>query len=593
MSDTVSGAPRMAHALVAMAVLALVTAIASGAEVAYGEVRINVDEPATRVTSYSGYLAYPVEIENTSESDRDIELRVIGDAMQFESLVVRRLSLSVRVPARSTVRSAFYLPPATLAANRAEVFVDGAKQRETIGIGHASHTSLLSGRWYSGSSEPLVVLASRNVPPDVRVGLEDRASGDGRYEKLEIVRAERETGEWLTDWVAYSRYSSVIVAADEWLTTPASVRAALAAYARSGGLLTVVGRGVRPADVLGYDPEPSTASESGFYPSSFGGVRVGASLPEADYDRFLRSMLNMARERPTRFDASDAESVMRSAPDSSLPMTAILSLLVVMAVVIGPVNLIVLARMRRRAMLFFTTPIIGLTFAAATFAVGLLNDGLSARVVSRTVTVLDHRIDRATTLGQWACYTPLPPRDGVSAPLDAEVTPIGRDAYDGSAISITLDRGTEQVLGGSLIRSRIPGHMIVRRDAQRRERVEIEREGDAWVATNGLGVGIETFAFVSVDGDVWTAGAIEPGQRARLTRTKTIPTAVRGGLDIPRSPRELWRFFDRDDDQTFGRVPNTYTAVLTGEPFLGVSIAGDSEESREAVVVGILNGGGP
>ncbi len=569
----------------------LLATVARAGETSFGAVTVRIDESPSSTITNSGYFALPITVRNDSETDHEVGIILSGND-QFDAVIARRIATALRVPAGTSVRTALYVPPALLTATVARVTIDGVLQREGVATGVIAHRPMLDTGWRGRSNAPFLVLASRRVNPALRDAYENHASGNAGYEGFEITRAERDTLEWIPDWLAYSRYAMVMIDSDDWLDATPAVREALGAYARTGGVLLVLGMGVTPAEIPGR--ATAVPADAGFAATGFGYTRV-ADDSEARDSRaeVLRVMRSAVLARPDSFDLSDAERTLRATPERTLPVGGILGLLFLTAIVIGPVNLIVLARVRRRALLFLTTPVLGIGFAGTIFAVGLLHDGVSARVVSRSLTVLDHTQNRATTIAHWGVYAPLPPAGGISIAPDTEVTPIGQASWGEASVSFTLDQGPRQVFGGDFVRSRVPAHLILRRDTTRRERVEITTEGDARFATNGLGVDIDWLLHTSPGGGLYAAENIPAGGRVQLLRyTGETPPRVGPVRPPDPSPLAIDRFFTGAAARNVADLPaNAYVAVLADDPFVDIELRTDRVPARDAVVIGLLGGG--
>lgn len=577
-----------------LALALVLTTVVQAGETGFGAVTVTIDEsPSFNVTN-TGYFTLPITIRNDADTDHDIGIVLSGND-HFDAVIATRIATTLRVPAGSSVRTALYVPPATVSSTGlARVTIDGVLQREGVSTGVIAHRPMLDRGWRGRSRDVFLVLASRQINPALRDAYENHASGDAGYEGFEIARAERDAADWVPEWLAYSRYAMVMIDTDDWLDATPAVREALAGYARTGGVLLIVGTGVTPGELPG--AATAVPAEAGFVGTGFGYTRV-ADDSEARESRaeVMRLMRAAAGARPDSFDLSDAERLLPATPKRSLPIGGILALLFLTAVVIGPVNIIALARMRRRALLFLTTPLLGITFASAIFAVGLLHDGINARVTSRSLTVLDHAQNRATTIAQWGVYAPLPPKGGLSIAPDTEVTPVGQKSFSEASVSFTLDQGPRHTFGGDLVRSRVPAHLILRRDTTRRERVGIAFEGDALFATNGLGVDIAWLVYTTPGGDLYTAENIPAGARAELLLfAGENPPGVGPRRPPDPAPLAMDRFFNTVAARDFTDLPaNAYIAVLAGDPFIDVEVRTDRAPLREAIVIGLLEGGAP
>jgi hypothetical protein len=586
------------HAVARLAALALTILLAAAAhagQASFGRVSITIDESPARVVTNTGYFALPITIRNDAETDHDITLTLAAND-QFESVVANRISTSLRVPANSTARTALYVPPASISTGIARVTINGVLQRDGVATGHIAHGPLLNTRWRGRSNTPFLVLASRQVNPALRDAYENHASGDPTYEGFEITRAERDTVDWIPDWLAYSRYAMVMVDSDDWLAATPAVRDALAAYARTGGVLSIVGTGVTPREVPGLTAPNAAVTSAGFTTTGFGYTSLtDDSTARQSRAEIMRLLRTAALARLNSFDLADAERTMRATPERTLPVGGILALLFLTAIIIGPVNLIALARMRRRAMLFLTTPVLGLTFAAAIFALGFLHDGIDARVTTRSLTVLDHAQNRATTVAHWGVYAPLPPSAGISIAPDTEVTPIGQGRLERDPRLLHPRPGPTPDLRRRhrpIPRPR-PPHPPERHHPPRTHR---HHPGEQ-----------RPLRHQRTRHRHHLAPPHRPRRRPLRRREHPRrcprpapplhderPPPHRPPPPARSLPLAIERFFNAAEDRDFVEVPaNAYIAILAADPFIDVDLATGREPTRETIVIGLLEGAAP
>ncbi|MEM7754524.1 MAG: hypothetical protein AAF297_02695, partial [Planctomycetota bacterium] len=108
---------RYTHAalLALLLCLSATTSPASAGTTTYDEITVTITEPSRSASTNTGYLCYPVTIENRSTSERSVSIIATGNPRSFSSAVATRLSVSTAVGPESTVQTAIYLPPAEFA----------------------------------------------------------------------------------------------------------------------------------------------------------------------------------------------------------------------------------------------------------------------------------------------------------------------------------------------------------------------------------------------------------------------------------------------------------------------------------------------
>jgi hypothetical protein len=186
------------------------------------------------------------------------------------------------------------------------------------------------------------------------------------------------------------------------------------------------------------------------------------------------------------------------------------------AVAIGPVNLIVLSRKKRRIWMLWTTPAISLITCLAVFAYATFAEGWNRHARTDGLTLLDERSQRATTIGWTAFYSGLTPSDGLHFGYESELTPLAESMT--TNIARTIDWTHDQHLANGWVTARVPAHFMVRKSEMRRERITVRRGTDADLkVVNGLGADINQFWLADRDGTIYSATNIPAGAEAALT----------------------------------------------------------------------------
>ena len=199
-----------------------------------------------------------------------------------------------------------------------------------------------------------------------------------------------------------------------------------------------------------------------------------------------------------------------------IPVRGLFFLMLLFAVAIGPVNLIVLSRKKRRIWMLWTTPAISLITCLAVFAYATFAEGWNRHARTDGLTLLDERSQRATTIGWTAFYSGLTPSDGLHFGYETELTPLAESMT--TNIARTIDWTHDQHLANGWVTARVPAHFMVRKSEMRRERITVRRGTDADLrVVNGLGADINQFWLADRDGTLYSATDIPAGVEALLT----------------------------------------------------------------------------
>jgi hypothetical protein len=243
---------------------------------------------------------------------------------------------------------------------------------------------------------------------------------------------------------AYSSVDVVVVDASDGLPDERAF-APLAAWLRLGGTLAIFGKGgpavASASRELAPWLEPRFATETR---GTVRGWRAGLGLLLVDDAPAFSTGDQTAA---VRFAASLHDGVVHDASGSrmfdarpalpdpfKLPYGAFALLLVVFALVIGPLNFVLVARTKRPVLLLVTIPAIALIAALAVLAFGIASQGLGVDVASRSLAWLDQREHRSMASELRAVFAGLAPARGLEPGPGSSV----------HAISIQLD--AERVL---------------------------------------------------------------------------------------------------------------------------------------------------
>jgi hypothetical protein len=277
-----------------------------------------------------------------------------------------------------------------------------------------------------------------------------------------------------------------------------------------------------------------------------------------------------------------------------VPVRGLFLLMLLFAVVIGPVNLYVLARKQCRIWMLWTVPLISVATSAGVVGYMFWTEGWHGHVRAEGLTVLDETSGRAATVGCIGFYTPLTPADGLHFAADTELTPIPRqDAQFGDRRpSRTLDWSTEQHLASGWLTARVPAYLRLRKSEARPERLTVRRGKDgALSAVNGLGAGIRQLWLADGRGRIHTARApIPAGQEAALSPSGGAVARPLNLEGLRQAYRSDWFKHYQELTATPQNylLPGCYIAVLDAAPFIEEGLRNAQTRAGRSVVYGIM-----
>ena len=256
---------------------------------------------------------------------------------------------------------------------------------------------------------------------------------------------------------------------------------------------------------------------------------------------------------------------------------------------IGPINLILLSRLKRRIWMLWTTPLISLATCVAVFGYMLISEGWEGQLRTDTLTLLDETTHRATTIGWTGVYSPLTPSDGLHFSYETEVVPQRFfESEQGGARSCVIDWSQDQHLAAGWVEARVPAHFKVRKSEMRRERVTIQQEEDGRLSmVNGLGAAIRHFWYVDDKGQMYQAEDIAAGARAvlALTEKESQPQTMSVGRILVSTS---WMSQMKEIAATPQRYlrPGNYLAEVDDSPFLEDALRNVKKRKAHALIVG-------
>jgi hypothetical protein len=281
-----------------------------------------------------------------------------------------------------------------------------------------------------------------------------------------------------------------------------------------------------------------------------------------------------------------------------VPVKGLLALMFVFVTVLGPVNLIVLARKKRKLWLFWTVPLISFLTCLTVIGYIAATEGWQGQSRVEGFTVLDENSRRASSLGWTGVYTQLP-SGGLHFSHQTEVCfqneydPRSRrfrqDSQPGSAL--TIDWTRDQNLSSGWLTPRVPAHFVLRKSELRRERMTIARGADGSLeAVNGLGVDLNEFWYQDETGELFHADSIKAGECAILKSVERPKL----GIGDPKTLREVYGG-DWSGHYEWMKIkgpvllrPRTYLGLLEGAPFLDDGLSGAHVRRARSVIYGVL-----
>ena len=387
-----------------------------------------------------------------------------------------------------------------------------------------------------------------------------------------------------TSWLAYTSAQAVVIGAREWDALDAAQRQALLTWTAAGGNLILVDA---PLETLFPDAQRRPAVEGRIASHFFGRVHLltSAEIESGGFDAALVAVHGAPSQSWWQLPVEPISATLATRgfrlpiPGvNAIPARTYVSILALFAVLIGPVNHIVLRRRRQHALVVLTTPLIAALFIVvlAGYVVVVEGFGVRGRVVS--FTQLDQAAGQAATRAAVSIYAAgRAPAGGLRFARDVAVfsTPLDTAPLAGE----TLDLSELQQYTSGFLQARTPTNFETVGYRPARERLVFSREGGQLRVSNGLGSTVTRLRFREGNRFYSLGDPLRGGANAMLRETTS------NGRDLLASGDAVLSVFD----DVVTRLPDrAYLAVLDRSPFFDGGVRDIDERSSFHLVLGRL-----
>lgn len=454
--------------------------------------------------------ALPLWVEITNGGDRDRDFSISTEALASDPGSVERVFrevLSVPAGARRQVEVFAPMPAALLAGSG---WCSMRVRVETDGLGpwraYRSHRIPTSSE-----GRPSVGFGVALPEPDV--ALKGAVRGDVHGVGIDVSLLPTDArgligldALWLTD--------------DEARRVPPAARAALAAWVAQGGDLVLFADAEAPA------PASLPMRAADWASGAYGLGRLYRLEPAAQTREALAEALGSLRARVVISEHDvraqrvvKAGAVRRAVAPVEVSRGRIFAFLGGLALLIGPLNLFLIAPKRRRTRLLWSTPMLSLAASLALVLMILSEDGLGGEG-QRAQFVL--QMPDAKVRARWqvqATRTGLLPGAGfeLDGALYVEALLFGEQGSLRLRTELApSEDGSRLHASGDWFRTRAVQAQLLYAVEPSRARVRWRRQGGGVSVTSGLGYPLEALIFFDEAGRPWRGAGLSPGRTLAL-----------------------------------------------------------------------------
>jgi hypothetical protein len=197
-----------------------------------------------------------------------------------------------------------------------------------------------------------------------------------------------------------------------------------------------------------------------------------------------------------------------------VPRYAFLTLITLFAVVIGPVNYIVLLRRKKLQLLVITIPLIAMLTSGSLLAYSAVAHGFGTKSRVRSVTLLDQNSRSAISMARISLYAGLAPSRGLRFSPNTAVLPIWPDGE--SFESGSVDWTETQALTSGWLKARTRTQFLTLTSRPERGRIEVKPAGGQLEITNGLEWDFEAFIVTYDEGKLFFGKDLSAGSATTI-----------------------------------------------------------------------------
>lgn len=477
--------------------------------------------------TFSGYQPVNIELENESDVDRRVYIELYSNFMRMGSVTVQydlapfeKLTTIVEVPTFDSPNARSWGHDYSLTAST------GGKSGTIYSVCGSSSSGSIARCVMGFSRDRLEAGRQEQMEASINQGLVQQGSHAHQLFSLSTGLFEGMP----TNHLAYSSLQAVMLDVSAGLPDREAVDAVLA-YVRLGGSLFLFGD-VQSGRIQ-VNPQLAACLEERFlrdHPKITSGsgiscYRAGAGLIFVAHgtsglpvsDKSMRTIREIIEATPTFVPGPFSRHFpILSIPGvGSLPYYFFVAILVLFAVVIGPVNFALVRKSGKPYMLLLTIPAISIVATLLLVSYGVFSQGIDTKSASVSLTYLDQRFERIDVIENRSLFVGLGTEDGLLPGPGTACFPfiVGEQQRN-----FRIQTSGEFLLTGSFYESREEMQQLYLSERTSRLRCVIERSGSGFQVTNALSCGVNFFLMRDLQGNAFGySGRIGPGETVELS----------------------------------------------------------------------------
>ncbi|MGL4401157.1 MAG: hypothetical protein ACRCXD_14900 [Luteolibacter sp.] len=320
--------------------------------------------------SPGGFFPVRVKIANNLKTNSRVRLDFESES-EYGTEVGSRSSFSFDTPGGKTLTRDIIVPiaPPGDSYGGANITV---KLNGSMGRAENSIRSSID------KSQPAVLLSEALFTPNASV-LDSAITGkfSGAGGRSSEFAAKFDPKQLPDDWLGFSGYDSMIITDGDWTNIPPGARNAILSWVRLGGQLAV------------YATSPTTLTALGL-PDQAGYGTILIQNVASDLKLDASAVVDLVVNHPTKprqlsnqNDFTGTWPLQKLFGEQTFRYALFVIVLIIFAILVGPVNLFVFAKSGQRHKLFITTPIISLAASLILIVLIITQDGFGGNGIRR------------------------------------------------------------------------------------------------------------------------------------------------------------------------------------------------------------------
>jgi len=485
----------------------------------------------------SGYAPLRVVATNGGDNDTRWDFSSVSGTQRYRQENEHRGQFNLSVPAHSTQSATFFAPLAVTYGDGGGAWNNSHQFRLTVDATGASQQTF--HEYHERTNAFAAIAISKGLADTNHAKLKDevkrrRSSSYGGAEFFGSVFAPADLPE---DWRGLSGFDFLMISSSEWQALKPGQQLAVMHWVRLYGKLHVYATaGFSPVS-LGLEPDVDPQARERTFIRSLGRVEViswnGGTL---DAGNTVNRYFSEAARVKELIEAHTVESgsiptwgLLEALGARQFASWQVVLFLVIFGILVGPVNLFVLAPSGRRHRLFVTTPLLSVGASLLMVGVILVQDGTGGMGQRLVVVDVQPQEAAAYVTQEQASRTGVLLGGGFEVKQPALIEPLAlpdkpwvKLKKDSSSQATQLMQAGSQRTG-NFFQSRAEQGQILRCVVSTRARLELKAglpEGAEPEIISALGFTINELFYVDEKGDVWRAkGSLATGQQVKLSRS--------------------------------------------------------------------------